>query len=481
MIRAITPDSMRSLEERFMRDTGVPSLLLMEHAAIAVVGALEGACRALFVCGPGSNGGDGMAAARLFSARGGHPNVWLTTHAAELRGDALAQYRMLAAMGIKPMEVTLDDLPAIPPVDWIVDAMFGTGLARPLAGVCRAIASVIGASPIPVLAVDIPSGVDSASGKDLGGALRARRTVTFHAPKLGHYLYPGRELTGELIVAPIGIPNTYGDSSIYADIITDSDIQHFLPPRKPDTHKSDYGHVLVIAGSLGMAGAAAFCAQAAVKSGAGLTTIACPADIIPIIQTLVPSATALPLADAHALAAALAGKKAVAVGPGLSRNLKLLDTLQPLYSCGLPQVWDADALNLLADSGLTPPLHSVITPHPGEASRLLGICLHDILNDPVSCARELSRRTGAVALLKGAATVVAHSGRLAINTSGCPAMAKGGSGDILTGLIAALLAQGLDAFDAACLGAHLHGRAGEGAAALLGERAATPPDIIAQL
>jgi NAD(P)H-hydrate epimerase len=473
---------MRSLEMDFMKTSGIPGMLLMEHAAAAVVRHMKGARNALFICGPGNNGGDGLAAARLFAAAGGVPVVWLAAPFDNLSNDAQAQSRILRAMGISIFELTADSIHKIPCVDWIVDALFGTGLSREATGVNRALIELANESGIPVLSIDIPSGIDGGTGRALGPAIRAARTVTFHCPKIGHYIYPGRELAGELIVEPIGIPQIYRNNDMpCAELLEDSDIDALLPARKLDSHKGDYGHALIIAGSLGMAGAAAICAEGAVRGGAGLTTVACDPSIIPIVQTLVPTAMAASLSCADDLRGALIGKRCAAVGPGLSRKPGLLDILSPLFDCALPQVWDADALNLLAEANRKPPAYSILTPHPGEAARLLGVEATDICSSPIESARELSSQTGAVVLLKGAATIIAYGGRLALNHRGSPAMAKGGSGDALTGIITALLAQGLSLFDAARVGAYLHGRAGERACAAVGERAVTALDILSRL
>ncbi|MDR1599047.1 MAG: NAD(P)H-hydrate dehydratase [Oscillospiraceae bacterium] len=473
MIRAIAPADMLALEQRFMKETGAPALLLMEHAAMVVADALAGYRRVLFMCGPGSNGGDGLAAARLFASRGGDAVVWQFGGGAS--GVIRQQSAMLAGVGV-PIRRVGDSLPELPRVDCVVDALFGIGLARPVAGVYADAVGRVNGCGASVLAVDIASGIDGETGRLLGAAVRADHTVTFHRPKPGHYLYPGREYTGRLTIAPIGIPPPYGVNPTDPTLLEDSDVGAFLPPRKADSHKGNYGNILVLAGSAGMAGAAAICAKAALCSGAGLVTVACPSSVLPIAQTLIPEATALAIETPDDVRSALGNRTCAAVGPGLGRGA--LPLLEPLLTADIPQVWDADALNALADSGLCPPANTVVTPHPGEAARLLGMSVPEIAADPVKAARLLRQRTGAVTLLKGSTTVVTDGEAIALNVNGSPAMAKGGMGDALTGVIAAMLAQGLPPYDAARVGAFLHGQAGSRAAAALGERSALASDLI---
>jgi len=475
MLWNIDPDQMREMERAFMERTGMPGMLLMERAALSLQPFLFGLERVLFVCGAGNNGGDGLAAARLFAAEGGEALVWLTVPPERLSGDALANARLLEGLGI-PIRVLRDEVPALPEADLAVDALFGTGLCRPLEGLNARLVEALNASGLPILSVDIPSGIEGATGRVLGKAVRAARTVTFHRPKPGHYLYPGRAHTGRLTVESIGIPAAW-DGAPGLRILTDGDIPALLPPRKPDSHKGDCGHVLCVAGSRGMAGAAALCAQAALRGGAGLVTLACPDELVDTLQCLAPCAMALAVDSPQALERALAGKRCAVVGPGLSQGAGRWELLAPLFEADIPQVWDADGLNLLARFGGKPPRGAVLTPHPGEAARLLDWTMDRILDDPRAAAQALADQTGATVLLKGATTLIVQGERGSLNVSGCAGLATGGSGDVLAGLIGALLAQGLPAYDAACLGAFLHGRAGERAASELGERCMTAWDL----
>ena len=464
----ITSEQMKQTETAFMEKTGYPSLLLMEHAAQAVADALcdRTAGGAVFFCGPGNNGGDGYAAARLFARKGRRAVVWAMCEEDALSGDARLNAQLCRALGV-PVTLWQPGMEIPAGCGAVVDALFGTGLARPLSGAYAQAAEFINACGLPVLAVDMPSGT-----KEL--MVRADTTVTFHKMKLAHALFPGRENMGRLIVADIGIPEDGEGFSV----LEDGDVSALLPARGMNAHKGVCGHALVIAGSLGMAGAAALCANAAMRAGAGLCTILAAGKTIPILQELAPCAMCLKRGDTL-LADALAGKSAVAVGPGLGRTQEAAEILTALCAeKSVPQVWDADALNWLAEHPEPLGVRAVMTPHPGEAARLLGCDIREVTADPIESAVWLSEKFGCTALLKGATTVIARDGQCALNLSGTPGMATGGSGDTLTGIIAALLGQGLSSFDAARLGAFLHGRAGERAAEKRGVRSMIASDII---
>lgn len=466
MKRAITPDEMRRAERSFMDQTGFPSLLLMEHAAEAVRDALlqmtDGG--AVFLCGPGNNGGDGYAAARLFAQKGRKAVVWAFCDPEALRGDALVNARLCHALGVS-VERWQPGRTAPAGCGAAVDALFGTGLSRPLEGEYAEGARFLNACDLPVLAVDMPSGT-----REL--MVQARVTVTFHCAKICHCLFPGREKAGRLIVADIGLP----PQGAGFELLEDADIPRLLPSRAQTAHKGSCGHALVLAGSFGMAGAAALCATAALRAGAGLCTVACPRQVVPAVQALCPCATAL-ARDEIAPETLLEGITALAAGPGLGRAEEDARLLAALRERNLPQVWDADALNLLSRHPAPLGENAVMTPHPGEAARLLGCATGEIVDDPVRAAERLRETYACTVLLKGATTVILGPGRRAFNLSGTPGLATGGSGDVLTGVILGLLCQGLAPFDAAQLGAFLHGRAGERAAAARGVRGMIASDL----
>ena len=289
MIKSISPQDMQEMEHAFLDGTGYPAILLMEHAAQAVVDAIHryapDGSRVLFVCGTGNNGGDGCAAARLYLQQGGLATVWMMRSPSQMRGDAGTNAMLLSACGAE-MHILYNEVPELPECSVIVDALFGTGLARPVEGIAAEVIDVMNAAGVPVISVDLPSGLDGGSGQILGNAVHATETVTFHRPKHGHYLYPGRELTGKLTVTDIGIlPDWDGAQGI--DILEPADAAAMLPARPRDAHKGNFGHVLTVAGSEGMAGAAVLCTKAALRSGAGLVTSACTFPNLSILQSLV--------------------------------------------------------------------------------------------------------------------------------------------------------------------------------------------------
>ncbi len=488
MIKTISPQDMQEMEHAFLDGTGYPSILLMEHASEAVVSALadrvpKGAS-VLFVCGSGNNGGDGCAAARLWIQRGGQAEVWLLKSPSQMKGDAGINALLLSACGAR-MRIVYGDVPEIPEgVAGIVDALFGTGLARPLDGTALEIVERINGSGLPVISVDIPSGVDGATGKAAGGAVQATETVTFHRAKHGHFLYPGREFTGKLKIVDIGILSEW-DGAEGIDILEKEDASALLPERPRNSHKGTFGHVLVVAGSEGMSGAAVLCTRAALRAGAGLVTTACTFPSLSVLQTGAPCAMAKVVSDIDHIEAAsegalrelMEGKTALAIGPGLGRNEDTWTAILPLIESDLPKVIDADALYLLARHGGKVGRNTVLTPHAGEMARLCGTDTQAVLNSPVETAQQLASEMNCCVLLKGATTVIAQGEELAMNITGSEAMATGGSGDVLTGMIAGLLAQGCPPSDAARLGAYFHGLAGETAADDMGSRAVTAMDI----
>ena len=486
MIRTISPQDMREMERAFLEGTGYPSILLMEHAAQAVVDALsayaKAGSRVLFVCGSGNNGGDGCAAARLWMQRGGQADVWLLKSPSQMKGDAGVNGCLLNSCGAL-LNVLYSEAPEVP-VDCaaIVDALYGTGLSRELDGAALSAVRRINESGLPVVSVDIPSGVDGGTGQVLGDAVRARETVAFHRAKHGLLLYPGRAYAGKLTVADIGIlPEWDGAQGI--DVLEEADACALLPVRPADGHKGTFGHVLSVAGSEGMAGAAALCARSALRAGAGLVTAACPFAALGTVQAQALCATAKVVADGAALDAGdmlaelAKGKAALAIGPGLGREEGAWLAIEALVRSDTPKVVDADALYLLAKYGGGVGANTVLTPHPGEMARLCGTTVQAVLAAPVELAQQLAADMNACVLLKGATTVIAHGEDVAMNVTGCDGMGTGGCGDVLTGTIAALLAQGMSTWDAARAGAYYHGRAGEAAQARLGARGVTAWDV----
>jgi NAD(P)H-hydrate epimerase len=507
---------MRARDRHTIETLGVSAELLMESAGRAVAEAVlrERAGRGggvLVVCGGGNNGGDGLVAARHLAAVGVPVRVAWVGDPRRLSAESSANRERARRLGIRIEGAALRPQGA----SLIVDALFGTGLARPVEGAAAAaIRRMRAARPrARVVAVDLPSGVDADTGQPWGVAVAADVTVTLGLPKLGLALEPGRGLAGRIVVARIGIADEAPGAPPEAALWTAAAAAATLPVRPADGHKGRFGHVLVAAGSRGKTGAAALAAQGAARIGAGLVTIACPAGVNEILEVKCTEPMTAPLPDtpdgafaAGALAPLLAlarERDVTALGPGIGRD----DETQKLVRDALgrlahPLVLDADGLfpfepaagrragaraslaGLKARKAAT-----ILTPHPGEAARLLGTRADEVNRDRVTAARRLAETSGAVVLLKGAASVVAApDGRVVVNPTGGPELGAGGTGDVLTGVVAGLVGQGLPAFEAAALAAWIHGRAGDrlgercGAAGVLASEVADElPAVIAEL
>jgi NAD(P)H-hydrate epimerase len=506
-MRLITADEMVTTDQQAINGLGIPGVVLMENAGRAATDAF---CRefatlypgpVLIMAGKGNNGGDGYVMARLLTERGWQVQTLVLGAETDIAGDAAVMLRILQQLQ-QPIEFVaatnqLQNHFAVAQPQVIIDALLGTGLKSAVRGLYAAAISAINEHCGKVFAVDIPSGVDGSSGRILGQAVQADLTVTFDHAKIGHGSLPGAACCGRLDVVDIGIPSV-GRPELESDVLlTDSrDAAGWLPERPAAGHKGSFGHLLVLAGSTGKTGAAALAGDAAVRGGCGLVTVATPEAVHGILEVKLTEAMTCPLHDAAGqislqakpqIAELLVGRQAVAVGPGLGQSNELRELLGWLLkSCDLPMVIDADGLNLLAGqlqalegySGPPP----VLTPHPGEMSRLCGLPISDVEANRYQVAREFAQQHAVVLLLKGARTIIAApDGRGRINASGNVGLASGGSGDVLTGLIGSLLAQGLDSFTAAALGAWLHGRAAELVADGQGVAGMAASDLLIQL
>ena len=506
MLQTLLPEEMKALESDYMKATGVASILLMEKAAQAVADAVARhvpqSAAVLFLCGPGNNGGDGYAAARLWAERGGRAAIWeLNSNA---HGDADTE-RFLARQASIPIRLLReeDTAESLCPAsfDAVVDALFGTGLSRPVEGAARRLIGEVNRSGLPVVAVDIPSGLNGATGEELGGvggAVRAAETVTFHRPKPGLYLRQGCVCAGRVTVAPILIPADWGAVEGLS-VLEEKDLAQLIPDRAADAQKGVFGRSVLFAGSTGMAGAAALCAMACVRAGAGLTTVLCRRQVLPVVQTLCPGATCVLLPEAEngsgkllpeaadMVRSVLRDASRAAIGPGLGQDVTLLPILRAFREAECPVIWDADALNLLALPGEAASLlplkpQDIVTPHPGEAARLLGQSVPWVTGHPLEALRALHRRCGCAVILKGARTLMTVDGEhCAVNAAGTPALAKGGSGDILTGVLAGLprlpkaSAPRLEDLQTAVL---VHALAGQRAAEACGVHSTAPEDVV---
>lgn len=508
-MKVVTSGEMREIDRRAIQEFGIPGVVLMENAALKVFEAAKDMLgeaagkRVLVFAGKGNNGGDGFAAARHLANWGSEVEVVLFASKNSLSGDALINFSIIINMGLPVHEVLVSgDLEPVrnrlAGAHLIIDAILGTGIKGTVKGPVKEAVSLINDSGIPVLSVDIPSGISGDDGRVCGAAVRADTTVTFGLPKRGHFLYPGAGYTGKLIIGDIGIPKGVVESyeGITGELITRSRIAGLISKRKRDAHKGTFGRVFFLAGSAGYTGAAFLACQGALKSGSGLVTLGVPESINPVMEVKLTEAMTLPLPETDegtlsrdavpAIMEQVRASRALGVGPGLSTRKDVPEVVKTLVrEADIPLVLDADALNSLADdpdilkSRKAP---AVITPHPGEMARLLGTTTAEVQEDRIGAAREAAGKWGVIAVLKGANTVVGHpDGRFFINTTGNPGMATGGTGDVLTGIITSFLGQGMSPLDAALAGVYIHGLAGDRASLQKGERGLTAGDIVETL
>jgi len=496
-IPLLSSEAIRELDRRTIQEVGIPGPVLMEAAGRVCAEIAEEllpgerAGRVAVLCGKGNNGGDGMVAARHLIHAGHQVDLFLLADPKALQGDAALNNTILARLGV-PVRV-LPDEAAIAALDLrnhdlILDALLGTGLTHEVKGTLAAAIRAINASGVPVLAVDIPSGVSADSGQVCGVAVQARRTVTFAYPKPGQVLYPGAALCGDLDIVDIGIPpSLLGSAAGGAWLLTDQDVAPHLARRAPDAHKGRFGHLLVVAGSPDKPGAAGLCCRAAVRTGAGLVTLAGSPEVLARVVIGATEVMGEVIQGFPDLKRICAGNiQAVAIGPGLGTGPAAAGLVrQAVAELPVPMVVDADGLNNLVDHlALLPkaPACRILTPHPGEMARLLHLTTGEVQRDRLGCARQLAAAINGVVVLKGAGTVVAGAdGTARVTMAGNPGMATGGTGDVLTGVIGALLCQGLDPSDAAAVGAQLHGAAGDDAVVAKGQHGLIASDLIEAL
>ena len=491
-----TAEQMRRIDGDAIAERGLPRRLLMENAGRAVAEAVKrlvpAARRPLVICGGGNNGGDGFVIARVLREWDAavEPTVLALGDPARRSEEARANFELLLGCGVEVMLAAEKELdPLLARSDLMIDALFGVGLSRPVEGQAAELLRALGRAPLPVLAVDLPSGISSDHGEPLGPWLRPDWTVSLGLPKLGLAVHPQ---PGEVWVADIGLSAASLEAvGVRQHVWTSATAACHLPARPVSAHKGSFGHVLVVGGSEGKTGAAVLAAEGALRSGAGLVTVAAPRALNGVFEAKLTEAMSLVYEDAgHAcllesavpeLLEAATERSVLVLGPGLGTAPGTQAAIAALLTASpVPTVVDADGLNAFAGrpEDLVAEGARVLTPHPGEMGRLLGRENAEVQADRVAAARELAQRADAVAVLKGARTVgAAPDGELRVNPTGGPALASGGSGDVLAGVIAGLLGQGLAPLDAATLGAWLHGRAGDrhGPLALAGDVARAIP------
>jgi ADP-dependent NAD(P)H-hydrate dehydratase / NAD(P)H-hydrate epimerase len=508
MIPVATAEEMRRADRRATERYGIPSLLLMENAGRGAADALErtlgpvGGRRVVVVCGKGNNGGDGFVVARHLLGRGARVSAWLVGRSDDVRGDAWVNLEALRRAG-EPVteapergEAAFDRLRAeLTEADVIVDAVLGTGVRGAATGAIAAAIEAINAAGIagrPVCALDLPSGLPSDGEASTGPVVRARVTVTFGLPKLGLILPAGAAHAGRVEIADIGVPRAWLEEGIPTALLEAADVRASLPLRPAEAHKGSYGHLLVVAGSVGRTGAAVLACLGALRAGTGLVTCATPASQQPVVAAQLPEpmTESLPETAARTISTKavervvelLGRMDALALGPGIGLDPETRTAVEMLVrEVERPMVVDADALTALAGNPAlcrAAPAPRLLTPHPGEAARLLGCTIAEVQADRIASARRLAAESGAIVALKGARTVVADpEGRVTLNPTGNPGMATGGTGDVLTGVVGGLLAQGVAPGVALGAAVYLHGLAGDLAAAARGQAGLVAGDL----
>jgi hydroxyethylthiazole kinase-like uncharacterized protein yjeF len=499
-MKIVSADEMRAIDRATSERFGVPSLTLMENAGAAVADYVlshhAAAASIVVFCGKGNNGGDGFVAARRLHEQGKNVQVILLADAADLRGDAAVMFGKLREPAIavhSGEELKSERVRPLLEANLYLDAVLGTGFKPPVSGLYADAIAIMNASQVPVIAVDIPSGADAdAMGPQAGTIARADAAVTFTAPRPAHVF--SALTAGPTLVAEIGSPEVAIVSALQLNVITAGDVAGLIGPRPAESNKGSYGHVLVVGGSLGKAGAAAMAGMAALRAGAGLSTVATPKSVLGTVAGFHPELMTEPLSetDAGAISSSAGdrieklaeGKSVLAVGPGISRDPQTAELVRTLVAqLQLPMVVDADGLN--AFEGRAAELNGkgrtlVITPHPGEMARLVGCTIADVQKDRLGVARKFAREHGVIVVLKGHRTLVVQPGGEAwVNTTGNPGMSTGGTGDILTGMVSGMIAQhSKQAVLAVHAAVHLHGLAGDVMRESVGEHSLVATDLL---
>lgn len=508
-MKVVTAAEMQGIDRETIYEIGIPSLVLMERAGLVCVSKIKeifGRKKIVVISGSGNNGGDGLVIARNLHNEGWDVRVFLTTKPENLKNDALSQYKLSTRFGvsISPIEEFLTNHSSILSVDsLIVDAVLGTGLKNEVSGLLSDLFRLINKSKIPVISVDIPSGISSDNGQIMGEAIKANYTITFGLPKRGHLLFPGSEYAGKVFVEDIGFPRELLRSDkLKVNLLEQDYISNIMPERRKYSHKGTYGHALIIAGSRGKTGAAFMTAKACLRVGAGLVTMGIPQSLLDVFQSRVTEEMTLGLPDkgngtlsSKSLDTILSflDEKAdlLVIGPGIGVSHHTERIIKGLIQDSKkPMIIDADGINSIQGKieifrKAQAPI--ILTPHPGEMSRLLSQKLKreeikGIEKDRINISISFSNDTGTHLVLKGVPTIIASpEGDVFINATGNPGMATAGSGDVLTGMIAGFLSQNKDPLKACVLGVYSHGLAGDIAASEKGQHSLIASDIIEKI
>jgi NAD(P)H-hydrate epimerase len=508
-MKVATAEQMQELDRKAIEAYRIPGIVLMENAGRGATEVISNTfpdfqkMKIAIVAGKGNNGGDGFVIARYLLNRRISVKVYLLADSKGLRGDAETNFQIFQRMKGEVISVPSSKdyqkvKKELEKFDLLIDAIFGTGLDAEVRGYYREVIDHLNTLQKPIVAIDIPSGLDANTGKPFGTAVRASLTITFGLPKIGHVISPGLDYVGKLKLVDIGLPKKLVEEErIQTHLLENDEIRGWLStPRRPDTHKGDYGHLLVIAGSVGKTGAAAMACEAALRTGAGLVTLAIPKSLNAIMEVKLTEVMTEPLPETPKQTLSLRAfssilrlcenKKAVIIGPGIgtfketqSLILKLIKTLN------LPIILDADGLTALATQPKILPTTNrslILTPHPGEMAKLIRSTPKDVQEDRISISRNFAQSHHVHLVLKGHRSLIATpKGEVFINPTGNPGMASGGTGDVLTGMIGGLICQGFDILPSLQMAVYLHGLAGDEMAQELGEKSLIARDIIEKI
>ncbi|MBD3182890.1 NAD(P)H-hydrate dehydratase [Candidatus Poribacteria bacterium] len=487
-MKVVNAEEMRNIDNKTINEIGIPGVVLMENAGQGASRIIDYICDtedvssiSIFV-GKGNNGGDGLVIGRYLDILDYDVKIYLLAEPEDFSGDALINLKVAENMSL-PMELLTSEKHLESHKDDInkshllIDSIFGTGLKGPVRGFAGKLIDFLNSTGLPIIAVDLPSGLEADTGRAEGPCINAKLTATMALPKLGLLLYPGVNYTGELEIVDIGVPPSVIESqNTMTNLVEYEDVKNLLPERPGDAHKGTFGRIFILAGSEGFTGAAALTTNAALRIGSGLVILGIPASINDIMEIKLTEAMTLPLPETESRTLARESMEqimemveksdAVAIGPGLSRNESTVELIQELCTkINIPKVIDADGLNAISDhKSILKELgeNTVLTPHPGEMARLMGCSVDNIQQDRINTARNFAVENNLVVVLKGAPTVIANSsGEVYINSTGNPGLASGGTGDVLTGIIAGYIGQGLSPENSAILGVYIHGMAGD--------------------
>ena len=507
-MKVLTSAQMKNIDKTAIEDIGIAGPILMENAGLQILEEIRTRFpdinkeKVVIIAGKGNNGGDGLVVARHLFNQGCDPCVLLLASKREVRGDAALNLRIAEKIGVK-----INEAPSIK--EWktqkknisqstlLLDAIFGTGLAKPAHGIYATVINDINKSKAYKIAVDIPSGLSSDTFQIIGPCVKADLTVTLAAPKIAHIFPPAEAYVGELVVADISVPPfLFDDDKLKVELVERQTFLPYFKKRRKGTHKGTYGHLFILSGSLGKTGAAIMAAKAALKMGAGLVTVGTPESCLPIVARSMVELMTEPLPETSEktlsfealkkITTLVKAKDALMVGPGISTHpstSELVLSLIPKLS--LPVVFDADALNIFASKpGILKslPRHAILTPHPGEFARLLNLSTQDVVERKLELAPQFAEKYGVYLVLKGYRTITATpEGKVFINSTGNPGMATAGSGDVLSGMIASMIMQEKNILEAILAAVYVHGLSGDIGAERLGEKTLTAGSIITYL